>query len=112
MLNRIIHLGLVLFLVVAPLAGASLAGAEETEEAGYREYAGRIHEIGDQRLVVDNRTGHKLSFRRLPNTKVSGAKAAWDELERRDWVTVFWKFDDQPPKAHRIEVLPPREGGR
>jgi hypothetical protein len=44
-------------------------------------------------VVVDERGGDK------PKTK-------WDELANGDYVSVCWKFQDNPRKAYKVQVRP------
>jgi hypothetical protein len=79
----------------------------------YRDFSGRIDEIGAQQVIVDNRMGDKVPFERIQTTEIEDTsgravpKAAWEDLERGDWVTVQWKMMDRPRKAHRVIVRPP-----
>jgi hypothetical protein len=96
-----------LFSVVAfalPLLLASAASAQ------YREFAGKIDRINNQKMIVDNRMGDKVAFDRVDDTQVSGeGKKEWKELKKDDWVNVHWKMVDKPRKAYKIDVLPPRK---
>lgn len=101
---------LALFAALVPMAAAP-AMADM-----YREFTGVIKSISHSdngKLIVDNRMGDKVSFRRIKTTEVSGqGKKSWDDLERGDWVTVSWKFMDKPRKAYKVEVKPaPKEQG-
>ena len=91
-----------LFLVVA-LIGPTLASAQ------YREFSGRIDLIKKKKFIVDNRKGDKVSFIFIDTTEVTGEKKSVKELKKKDWVTVSWKFVDNPRKAYKIMVLPPQE---
>jgi hypothetical protein len=85
-----------------------LAGAASAQ---YREFTGKVDEVDEQRLTVDNRMGDTVTFERLDATRVSGQdKQQWRDLEKSDWVTVHWKMVDKPRKAYRVDVLPPKEG--
>ena len=93
-----------LLIVVAPLTGW---GQGQT-----REFSGAIQKVDDRRIVVRNRMDDESSFVRIEETVVTGAKAAWHELERNDQVTVPWKFVDKPKKAYVVRVQPPRDSRR
>ena len=89
--------------VVAP--GAALAQ--------YRDFTGRIDKINDKKMIVDNRQGDKVTFDKLPDTKVDDTheakKKAWSDLKSDDWVTVKWKMVDKPRKAYEVIVIPPKK---
>ena len=89
--------------VVAP--GAALAQ--------YREFTGRIDKINDKKMIVDNRQGDKVTFDKVPDTKVDDTneakKKAWSDLKSDDWVTVKWKMVDKPRKAYEVIVIPPKQ---
>ena len=80
--------------------------------AQYREFTGRIDKINDKKMIVDNRQGDKVTFDKLPDTKVDdsqeGKKKGWSDLKNDDWVTVKWKMVDKPRKAYEVIVLPPK----
>jgi hypothetical protein len=91
------------FAVVAP--GAALAQ--------YREFTGRIDKINDKKMIVDNRQGDKVTFDKLPDTKVDDTheakKKSWSDLKSDDWVNVKWKMVDKPRKAYEVIVIPPKK---
>jgi hypothetical protein len=79
--------------------------------AQYREFTGRIDKINDKKMIVDNRQGDKVTFDKVPDTKIDDtheAKKAWSDLKSDDWVTVKWKMVDKPRKAYEVIVLPPK----
>jgi len=93
-------------------AAACLAAAlivPSIASAQYREFTGRIDMIKKKKFIVDNRKGDKVSFVFIDSTEVSGEKKDVKDLKKKDWVTVSWKFVDNPRKAYKIEVLPPKE---
>ena len=75
----------------------------------YREFSGRIDKITKKKFIVDNRQGDKVSFVFIKDTEVSGEKKTVKKIKKGDWVKVSWKFVDNPRKAYKVEVLPPRE---
>jgi hypothetical protein len=81
--------------------------------AQYREFTGRIDKINDKKMIVDNRQGDKVTFDKVPDTKVDdtheGKKKAWGDLKSDDWVSVKWKMVDKPRKAYEVIVLPPKK---
>ena len=90
--------------VVAILVVPSLAAAQ------MKEFTGRIDRVSKKKMIVDNRMGDKVSFVPIETTEVSGeGKEKWKDLKKKDWVTVSWKFVDNPRKAYKVKVLPPRE---
>jgi hypothetical protein len=97
--------GLAVTLAVAgSLAVPSLAAAQ------MREFTGRIDRVSKRKMIVDNRMGDKLQFVPADDVQVSGEeKTEWKDLKKGDWVTVSWKFVDNPRKAYVVAVLPPRE---
>ena len=100
-----------------PVLVALAVAAPEIASAQYREFTGRIDKIDGKKLIVDNRQGDKVSFMKVDDTAVSVAtgaqvkdkKESWEDLKKKDWVTVSWKFVDKPRKAYKVEVLTPRE---
>jgi hypothetical protein len=97
--------GLVAFAAIALAPGAAFAQ--------YREFTGRIDKINDKKMIIDNRQGDKVTFDKLPDTKVDdtneGKKKGWSDLKNDDWVTVKWKMIDKPRKAYEVIVLPPKK---
>jgi hypothetical protein len=90
--------------LAAPLVWTAPAFAQ------YREFSGQVQKINDRELIVDNRMGDKVKFVKPDEVEVSGeGKAAWDDLDKGDWVTVSWKFIDKPRKAYKVSVSPPPE---
>ncbi|HVN38484.1 MAG TPA: hypothetical protein VMW19_09995 [Myxococcota bacterium] len=81
--------------------------------AQYRDFTGRIDKINDKKMIVDNRQGDKVTFDKVPETKVDdtneGKKKAWSDLKSDDWVTVKWKMVDKPRKAYEVVVIPPKK---
>ena len=99
-------------LVGAPLAFASPAFADCE---GMREFTGLVQGMkkGNKGgFVVDNRQGDKVKFVRDTTSAVvdesGGAKpkAEWDDLANGDYVSVCWKFTDNPRKAYKVTVKP------
>ena len=80
--------------------------------AQYREFTGRIDKINDKKMIVDNRQGDKVTFDKVPDTKIDDTheakKKGWSDLKSDDWVTVKWKMVDKPRKAYEVIVLPPK----
>ncbi|RIL05637.1 MAG: hypothetical protein DCC71_09610 [Proteobacteria bacterium] len=74
-----------------------------------REFTGQVDKIQEKKVIVDNRKGDKVSFNKLDETVVEGEKAKWEDLKAKDWVTIHWKFVDNPRKAYKVVVLPPQE---
>lgn len=93
-------LAIAAFIVVAlPLAAS----------AEYREFSGQVHKIDEKKITVDNGKGDKVSFVRIDATSVSGVRASWDAIRKKDWVTVSWKIADKPRKAHKIVTSKPKD---
>ena len=82
----------------APLFLASAASAE------FRDFSGKVAEISNDKMVIDNRRGDRVSFRRSEATTVTGAKTSWQAIEVGDRVSVSWKMIDQPRVAHEVVV--------
>ena len=91
-----------LIAVALPLILSNEASAE------YREFSGEVTEISGGELVIDNRQGDRVSFRRSETTKVTGAKKSWSAIERGDRVRVSWKMVDKPRVAYKVVVSPPK----
>jgi hypothetical protein len=88
--------------------GVSLVSAASAH-AQMREFTGTVDEITAKKIIIDNRQGDKVSFEKLDSTTVEGEKTKWDDIKKKDWVTVGWKFTDKPRKAYKVTVLPPRK---
>ena len=96
------------------LTGPAFAGCE-----GMREFTGLLQGMKKGKkggFLVDNRQGDKVKFIRDETSTVvdesGGAKpkADWDDLANGDYVSVCWKFTDNPRKAYKVTVKPaPKE---
>jgi len=84
--------------------------------AQYREFTGCVKKINSKKVLVDNRQGDNVQFVKIDETKVEDtrelgkddkAKADWDSLQRKDRISVSWKFIDKPRKAYIVKVLAP-----
>ena len=95
--------GVALLAFVLSLAFAAGASAQT------REFTGLVDKINKKKVIIDNRQGDKVSFNRVDETVVEGEKATWEDVKKKDWVTVHWKFVDKPRKAYKVVVLPPRD---
>ncbi|MBW2393148.1 MAG: hypothetical protein JRG95_02670 [Deltaproteobacteria bacterium] len=86
---------------------AASAGAECT---GMRAFRGRIVKIEKAALTVQNQKDDKITFARAERGAIvdrrSGTEPAssWADLQKNMLVSVCWKFDDDPPRAHKIVV--------
>jgi hypothetical protein len=87
--------------LVALLASAGLAAPALAQT---RDYTGQIASVGGGSLVVDNRSGDEVTFRRTDETRVTGARSSWGALAKGDRVTVRWKLGDNPRKAYEVVV--------
>ncbi|MBW2579290.1 MAG: hypothetical protein JRE38_14690 [Deltaproteobacteria bacterium] len=94
---------LALIAVALPLILPSAASAE------FRDFSGKVTEISGDKMVIDNRRGDQVSFRRSEATTVSGAKTSWQAIEVGDRVSVSWKMVDKPRVAHKVVVKPPKQ---
>jgi hypothetical protein len=97
--------------------GTSLVFAAPASAAceGMREFTGLIQNMkkGEKGgFVVDNRQGDKVKFIRdatstvVDETGGEKPKAKWDDLANGDYVSVCWKFADDPRKAYKVQVKP------
>jgi hypothetical protein len=105
------------------LFGAALAFASPAfaDCEGMREFTGLIQSMkkGEKgAFVVDNRQGDKVKFIRDATSVVvderggDKPKTKWDELANGDYVSVCWKFQDNPRKAYKVQVKPaPKDEG-
>ncbi len=93
----------VLIAVALPLILANEASA------GFREFSGKVTKISGDKLVIDNRRGDRVSFKRSGATTVTGAKKSWQAIEKGDWVSVSWQMVDKPRIAHKVVVMPPKK---
>ncbi len=82
---------------------------------GMREFTGLLQDVkkGKKgRFVVDNRQGDKVKFVRDATSVVvderptDKKKEEWDDLSNGDYVSVCWKFTDNPRKAYKVQVRP------
>ncbi len=96
----------VLLAVALPLMLSNEASAE------YREFSGKVSEISGDKLVIVNRRGDRVSFRRSEATTVTGAKKRWQAIEEGDRVSVSWKIVDVPRIAYKVVVTPPKQKSR
>jgi hypothetical protein len=88
---------------------------------GMREFTGLLQGMkkGKKgRFVVDNRQGDKVKFIKDATSTVvdergtDKPKTEWDDLKNGDYVSVCWKFTDNPRKAYKVQVKPaPAEEG-
>ena len=76
--------------------------------AQMRDFTGMVDEVSAKKIIIDNRQGDKVSFEKLDSTTVEGEKTKWEDIKKKDWVTVGWKFTDKPRKAYKVTVMPPR----
>jgi hypothetical protein len=93
----------VLIALALPLILSSDASAE------FREFSGKVTEISGNKMVIGNRRGDRVSFRRSDATTVTGVKKSWQAIEKGDWVSVSWKMVDKPRVAHKVVVMPPKK---
>jgi hypothetical protein len=91
-----------LIALALPLLVANAASAE------FRDFSGTVAEITSDKLVIDNRRGDRVSFKRSDATTVTGAKQSWQAIEVGDSVSVSWQMTDQPRIAHKVVVRPPK----
>ena len=94
---------LALVAVALPLILPTAASAE------FRDFSGKVTEISGDKIVIDNRQGDRVSFRRSEATTVTGAKTSWQAIEVGDRVSVSWKLVDKPRIAHKVVVKPPKQ---
>ena len=94
---------LALVAVALPLILPTAASAE------FRDFSGKVTEISGDKIVIDNRQGDRVSFRRSEATTVTGAKTSWQAIEVGDRVSVSWKMVDKPRIAHKVVVKPPNQ---
>lgn len=83
------------------------------ECSGMRQFSGLVQNLkkGDKgNLVVDNRMGDKVKFFRDATATVAdqtgSGRAEWDQLKNGDYVSVCWKFTDNPRKAYKLYLKP------
>lgn len=96
-------------LAASSLAMGLLVAQVGVASAQMRDFSGRIQKVSADKLVVDNRSGDMLTFVPADGVAVRGGKSSWAALAKKDWVTVSWKIGDEPRKAYRVVVLPPRK---
>jgi hypothetical protein len=92
------------------VVGVAMVAAPGDAWAQYRQFTGKVDKVDDKQIIVDNRKGDKVKFMKVPETVVDGeGKKAWEELKKDDWVTVDWKFVDNPRKAYQVHVMPAQQ---
>jgi hypothetical protein len=95
------------------LAGGLLAllalAVPAVASAQYREFSGKVDKISDDKIIVDNRMGDKVTFMKVKETVVEGQKTEWGKVSKDDWVSVSWKMMDKPRKAYKVVVGPPKD---
>ena len=82
---------------------------------GMRQFTGAVQGFkkGKKgRFVLDNRQGDKVKFVKPEAPKIvdersdpSKPKAEWSDLKNGDYVSVCWKFTDNPRQAYTIYVM-------
>ncbi len=77
-----------------------------TASAQMREFKGKVDRINKKEIIVDNRMGDKLKFKKLDETTVEGEKKDWKKVKKGEWVVVSWKMMDNPRKAYKVLVIP------
>ena len=77
-----------------------------TASAQMRQFKGKVDRINKKEIIVDNRMGDKLKFKKLDETTVEGEKQEWKKLKKGEWVLVSWKMMDKPRKVSKVVVLP------
>ena len=92
--------------VLTTAALALILSGEASAE--FREFSGKVTEISADKMVIDNRRGDRVSFRRTKATTVTGAKKRWQAIEAGDRVSVSWKMVDVPRVAYKVVVMPPK----
>jgi hypothetical protein len=95
--------------LIAFLATALSHGMSSDASAQYRAFAGKVREISENKMLVDNRKGDTISFVRTGETVVVGVKKSWQAIEKNDWVSVSWKMMDHPRVAYRVDVMAPKK---
>jgi hypothetical protein len=93
---------LALIALALPMILPTAAAAE------FRDFSGKVTEISADKMVIDNRRGDQVAFRRAATTTVTGAKTSWQAIEVGDRVSVSWKMVDKPRVAHKVVVKPPK----
>jgi uncharacterized protein YkvS len=77
-----------------------------TASAQMRQFKGKVDRINKKEIIVDNRMGDKLKFKKLDETTVEGEKQEWKKVKKGEWVLVSWKMMDNPRKAYKVVVIP------
>jgi len=89
-------------LVAASLIAPALASAQML-----RDFEGEVQKISEEKIIVDNKKGDKITFVKAEETVVEGDKAAWEEVKKDDWVAVSSKMLEKPRKAYKVTVKQP-----
>ena len=97
-------------LIGIALAGLIATGLPIAASAQSREFSGRIDQISNNKLILQNLWGYLVWF--VPGTPSVGGglgRTVWKKRNNHDWVTVSWKMVDKPRIAYKVKVLPPRK---
>lgn len=92
-------------LAAAFVAALGLALAPGVARADHRDFAGKVREVSEKRVTIENRMGDRRSFVRGEKTKVRGGRSSWEGMRPGDEVIIDWHLGDQPARARRVRVI-------
>jgi hypothetical protein len=96
--------------LAAAAAALALGLAAGAARADHRDFAGKVSQVSEQGVTVENRMGDRRSFVRGKKTRVGGGRTSWEGLRPGDDVIVDWHLKDRPARARRVRVIErPRE---
>jgi hypothetical protein len=92
-------------LAIAAAAALAVGLASSPARSDHRDFAGKVRQVSDQGVTVENRMGDRRSFVRGKKTRVGGGRSSWEGLRPGDEVIVDWHLKDRPARARRVRVI-------
>jgi hypothetical protein len=92
-------------LAAALVAALAFAGAPGAARADHRDFTGKVREVSEKRVTIENRMGDRRSFVRGKKTKVRGGRSSWEGMRPGDEVIIDWHLEDRPARARRVRVI-------
>ncbi len=86
------------------LAAAPSAACDLSRE--YRQMNGTVAAIDGGKLVLAQRGGAQVPFKKASGVQVMGERSSWGAIAKGDRAIVAWLISDSPAVAHQVCVLP------
>lgn len=103
-MRNAIH-GLIGAVLAAGLLAAAPAVACDLSDE-YRQMNGTVASIDGGKLVLAQRGGAEVPFRKAGGVEVMGERRSWGAIAKGDRAIVAWDISDSPAIAHQVCVLP------